>query len=175
MGHSPLRGAITAVLFLGRRHRLLATTGPPGSRRWSGPRIHALLSACAELSRSSAVLDPPSLLEFENAYLNRVLTRLFDPVHLVLPAGSHLPPSLDDVNNILKTVTAELNAVSFDGALSEAVAKNIGKTVQLFCVKAEGMSATEVGPSRLRPHGALPEPYRRNMELVNDLHLLLER
>jgi hypothetical protein len=45
-----------------------------------------------------------SLSAFENAYLSRSLSRLFDPINLVFPAGAQAPPSKDEVAGIVKTI-----------------------------------------------------------------------
>lgn len=106
-----------------------------------------------------------SLQPYEAAYLSKSLSRLFDPINLVFPLGGHNPPSSDELDSIIKTISrsagrccvcclkqnrpfclllericcgcSELNIASFDPSLSLAVAKNTAKTVQLFCVKSE--------------------------------------
>lgn len=105
-----------------------------------------------------------SLRPYEAAYLAKSLSRLFDPINLVFPAGGRNPPSSDELDSIIKTISrhvwppltsqghrqnpargsltspfvcSELNVASVDPDLSLAVAKNAAKTVQLFCVKCE--------------------------------------
>ena len=45
-----------------------------------------------------------SLAPFENAYLSRSLSRLFDPINLVLPSGARNPPSKEELSSIAKTI-----------------------------------------------------------------------
>uniref|UniRef100_A0A8D3E4S1 Conserved oligomeric Golgi complex subunit 5 n=1 Tax=Scophthalmus maximus TaxID=52904 RepID=A0A8D3E4S1_SCOMX len=78
-----------------------------------------------------------SLQPYEAAYLSKSLSRLFDPINLVFPMGGRNPPSSDEMDSIIKTISSELNVALVDPDLSLAVAKNAAKTVQLFCVKSE--------------------------------------
>ena len=45
-----------------------------------------------------------SLTPFENAYLSRSLSRLFDPINLVFPSGARNPPSKEELSSIAKTI-----------------------------------------------------------------------
>uniref|UniRef100_A0A8C7UMP2 Conserved oligomeric Golgi complex subunit 5 n=1 Tax=Oncorhynchus mykiss TaxID=8022 RepID=A0A8C7UMP2_ONCMY len=81
-----------------------------------------------------------SLQPYEAAYLSKSLSRLFDPINLVFPMGGRNPPSHDELDSIIKTITSELNVASVDTSLTLAVAKNAAKTVQLFCVKSEQLA-----------------------------------
>uniref|UniRef100_A0A7N6AXG1 Conserved oligomeric Golgi complex subunit 5 n=1 Tax=Anabas testudineus TaxID=64144 RepID=A0A7N6AXG1_ANATE len=81
-----------------------------------------------------------SLQPYEAAYLSKSLSRLFDPINLVFPMGGRNPPSSDELDSIIKTISSELNVASVDPNLSLAVAKNAAKTVQLFCVKSEQLA-----------------------------------
>ena len=45
-----------------------------------------------------------SLAPFENAYLSRSLSRLFDPINLVFPSGARNPPSKEELSSIAKTI-----------------------------------------------------------------------
>lgn len=46
-----------------------------------------------------------SIQAFETAYLQRSLSRLFDPINLVFPPGAKNPPSDDEVDAIVRTIT----------------------------------------------------------------------
>nr|KAG5691678.1 hypothetical protein BaRGS_014133 [Batillaria attramentaria] len=76
-----------------------------------------------------------SLGDFENAYLSRSLSRLFDPINLVFTSSTCDPPTTEEVENIVKTISSELHVSSVDTKLSITIAKNVSKTIQLFCVK----------------------------------------
>ncbi|KAF0029524.1 hypothetical protein F2P81_018629 [Scophthalmus maximus] len=107
-----------------------------------------------------------SLQPYEAAYLSKSLSRLFDPINLVFPMGGRNPPSSDEMDSIIKTISSELNVALVDPDLSLAVAKNAAKTVQLFCVKSEqlGEASQVIGP--------LTEGQRRNVAVVNSLYRL---
>ncbi len=46
-----------------------------------------------------------TLCQFENAYLSRSLSRLFDPINLVFASNTASPPTPDEVDNIVKTIS----------------------------------------------------------------------
>ncbi|KAM4712073.1 conserved oligomeric Golgi complex subunit 5 [Anableps anableps] len=111
-----------------------------------------------------------SLQLYEAAYLSKSLSRLFDPINLVFPMGGRNPPSNDELDSIIKTITSELNVASVDPNLSLAVAKNAAKTIQLFCVKSEQLLCTQGDASQVI--GPLTEGQRRNVAVVNSLYRL---
>ncbi|XP_062338833.1 conserved oligomeric Golgi complex subunit 5 isoform X1 [Osmerus eperlanus] len=111
-----------------------------------------------------------SLQPYEAAYLSKSLSRLFDPINLVFPMGGRNPPSNDELDSIIKTVSSELNVAAVDPSLSLAVAKNAAKTVQLFCVKSEQLLCTQGDASQVI--GPLTEGQRRNVAVVNSLYRL---
>ncbi|XP_060929239.1 conserved oligomeric Golgi complex subunit 5 [Limanda limanda] len=111
-----------------------------------------------------------SLQPYEAAYLSKSLSRLFDPINLVFPMGGRNPPSSDELDSIIKTISSELNVASVDPDLSLAVAKNAAKTVQLFCVKSEQLLSTQGDASQVI--GPLTEGQRRNVAVVNSLFRL---
>uniref|UniRef100_A0AAQ5X9Q4 Conserved oligomeric Golgi complex subunit 5 n=1 Tax=Amphiprion ocellaris TaxID=80972 RepID=A0AAQ5X9Q4_AMPOC len=92
-----------------------------------------------------------SLQPYEAAYLSKSLSRLFDPINLVFPMGGRNPPSNDELDSIIKTISSELNVASVDLNLSLAVAKNAAKTVQLFCVKSEQLAVQALMSSAVQP------------------------
>ncbi|XP_029318165.1 conserved oligomeric Golgi complex subunit 5 [Cottoperca gobio] len=111
-----------------------------------------------------------SLQPYEAAYLSKSLSRLFDPINLVFPMGGRNPPSNDELDSIIKTISSELNVASVDPNLSLAVSKNAAKTVQLFCVKSEQLLCTQGESSQVI--GPLTEGQRRNVAVVNSLYRL---
>ncbi|KAK0135037.1 Conserved oligomeric Golgi complex subunit 5 [Merluccius polli] len=111
-----------------------------------------------------------SLQPYEAAYLSKSLSRLFDPINLVFPAGGHAPPSPDELDSIIKTISSELGVASGDPDLTLAVAKNAAKTVQLFCVKSEQLLCTQGEASQVI--GPLTDGQRRNVAVVNSLFRL---
>lgn len=46
-----------------------------------------------------------SLQQYEAAYLSKSLSRLFDPINLVFPPGGRNPPSSDELDSIIKTIS----------------------------------------------------------------------
>jgi hypothetical protein len=45
-----------------------------------------------------------SLSSFQNAYLSRSLSRLFDPVNLMFSGGNEGLPSIDECDNLIKII-----------------------------------------------------------------------
>ncbi|XP_032895598.1 conserved oligomeric Golgi complex subunit 5 isoform X1 [Amblyraja radiata] len=111
-----------------------------------------------------------SLQFYESAYLSKSLSRLFDPINLVFPPGGRNPPSNDELDSIIKTITSEFNVASVDPNLSLAVAKNVAKTIHLFGVKSEQLLSTQGDASQVI--GPLTEGQRRNVAVVNSLYKL---
>lgn len=100
----------------------------------------------AGISSVKQIFDPETALRstlspFENAYLSRSLSRLFDPVNLMF-TGGEAPPTSDEVKAALRVVTSELNVASVDARLAATVARNVTKTIQLFVSKCEQMLST---------------------------------
>lgn len=46
-----------------------------------------------------------SLQPYEAAYLSKSLSRLFDPINLVFPMGGRNPPSADELDSIIRTIS----------------------------------------------------------------------
>uniref|UniRef100_A0A4W5L5L2 Conserved oligomeric Golgi complex subunit 5 n=1 Tax=Hucho hucho TaxID=62062 RepID=A0A4W5L5L2_9TELE len=110
-----------------------------------------------------------SLQPYEASYLSKSLSRLFDPINLV----------------IIKTITRYTptqTLFSTQTKFSEKKQKyyflhllfmslfNAAKTVQLFCVKSEQLLSTQGDASQVI--GPLTEGQRRNMAVVNSLYRL---
>ncbi|KAI3367018.1 hypothetical protein L3Q82_009650, partial [Scortum barcoo] len=49
-----------------------------------------------------------SLQPYEAAYLSKSLSRLFDPINLVFPMGGRNPPSNDELDSIIKTISRQV-------------------------------------------------------------------
>ncbi|KAK3767574.1 hypothetical protein RRG08_003835 [Elysia crispata] len=117
-----------------------------------------------------------TLTTFERAYLSRSLSRLFDPINLVFTSSASAAPTQEEVDNIVKTISSELNVSSVDIKLSVTVARNVAKTVKLFCVKSEQLLSTDGEASQVI--GPLTYGQSRNIGVVNTLfhfHLAVSR
>ncbi|GFR70305.1 conserved oligomeric Golgi complex subunit 5 [Elysia marginata] len=108
-----------------------------------------------------------TLATFERAYLSRSLSRLFDPINLVFISSASSAPTQEEVDNIVKTISSELNVSSVDAKLSVTVARNVAKTVKLFCVKSEQLLSTDGEASQVI--GPLTYGQTRNIGVVNTL------
>ncbi|XP_059152670.1 conserved oligomeric Golgi complex subunit 5-like [Physella acuta] len=108
-----------------------------------------------------------TLANFENSYLSRSLSRLFDPINLVFTSTTSNPPTPEEVENIVKTISSELNVSSVDTKLSVTVAKNVSKTVKLFAVKSEQLLSTDGEASQVI--GPPTNGQTRNVAVVNTL------
>ena len=71
-----------------------------------------------------------SLAPFENAYLSRSLSRLFDPINLVFPSGARNPPSKEELISIAKTIGRLVHR-----ALSAVALHSLLFSVTLVCHK----------------------------------------
>eukprot|EP00038_Savillea_parva_P031824 m.90780 g.90780 ORF g.90780 m.90780 type:complete len:789 (+) comp9879_c0_seq1:321-2687(+) len=114
-----------------------------------------------------------AIAPFERAYLSHSLNRMFDPVQLVFTAGSRTPPSVDEVVNICKTMTKELQVISSDARLSVPMARNVARTAKLYFVKTETMidavALTTMGEAT---DSATTANQLRNISLANRLDQL---
>ncbi|XP_048741093.2 conserved oligomeric Golgi complex subunit 5-like isoform X2 [Ostrea edulis] len=109
-----------------------------------------------------------TLTKFENAYLSKSLSRLFDPINLAFSTVN--PPTTQEVETIVKTISSELNVASVDAKLCITVAKNVAKTIQLFAVKSEQLLITDGEASQVI--GPSTQGQLRNVTMVNILYLL---
>ncbi|KAI5742805.1 hypothetical protein M8J77_011489 [Diaphorina citri] len=105
--------------------------------------------------------------QFENAYLSKSLARLLDAVHSMFASGV---PTSEQVDGFCRTVTSELGVSLIDEALSRAVARNIGKSVRLFCLKCEQSIAFGEDATQLIDN--LTTNQQLNISLANTVFLL---
>lgn len=68
--------------------------------------LYICLYLCVASSPEKALKD--SLQPYEAAYLSKSLSRLFDPINLVFPLGGHNPPSSDELDSIIKTISRQV-------------------------------------------------------------------
>ncbi|XP_023932212.1 conserved oligomeric Golgi complex subunit 5 [Lingula anatina] len=111
-----------------------------------------------------------SLSTFETAYISRSLSRLFDPINLVFSGSTFYPPTAEEVDSIVKTISSELNVASVDNGLSVTIARNVAKTVKLFAVKCEQLVCTDGEASQVISPST--EGQGRNAAVVNTLFQL---
>ncbi|KAL4226453.1 Conserved oligomeric Golgi complex subunit [Mactra antiquata] len=111
-----------------------------------------------------------TLATFETAYLSRSLSRLFDPINLAFSTATFNPPTSEEVDSIVKTISSELNVASVDKKLCVTVAKNVAKTVKMFCVKSEQLVCTDGEGSQVI--GPPTQGQTRNANVVNTLYHL---
>merc|ERR1719342_882621 len=104
-----------------------------------------------------------SLIQFENAYLARSLSRLFDPVNLMF-GGSGIP-SVEEVKNLFSVMASEISIATVEERLLISVTRNICKAVSLFCVKCEGCVDSEASQVIGQPTTA----QLQNVGIVNTL------
>jgi len=107
---------------------------------------------------------------YENQYLSRSLSRLFDSVNLVFPDDSPTVPANDDLQSILKTITSELHVASVDKHLLVHVCKNVLKTIQLYTTKCEEMLITSTDSGQLT--GQRTSAQIQNASIVNSIYIL---
>ncbi|KAK3101950.1 hypothetical protein FSP39_007576 [Pinctada imbricata] len=111
-----------------------------------------------------------TLSKFETAYLSKSLSRLFDPINLVFSKDNMEPPTPQEVDSIVKTMSSEMNVASVDTKLCITVSKNVAKTIKLFTVKSEQLLATDGEASQVI--GPPTQGQTRNCAVVNTLFSL---
>ncbi|XP_046635816.1 conserved oligomeric Golgi complex subunit 5-like [Daphnia pulicaria] len=110
-----------------------------------------------------------SLATFQNAYLSRSLSRLFDPVNLMFSSGGNEGlPSTDECDNLIKIIQSELTVSLVDIKLGQLVTKNVTKTIQMMAVKAEQLLISDGEASQVI--GPPTAAQRTNAGAVNLLH-----
>ncbi|CAB3366263.1 Hypothetical predicted protein [Cloeon dipterum] len=106
---------------------------------------------------------------FENAYLARSMSRLFDPVNNMFSAEDGIP-SHDNIDSILRTVLDELSVSMVESHLNKVVASNVANTIKLFCTKCEQQIVT--GSDAVQFIEAPTTGQLLNASLVDILHYL---
>uniref|UniRef100_T1JT49 Conserved oligomeric Golgi complex subunit 5 n=1 Tax=Tetranychus urticae TaxID=32264 RepID=T1JT49_TETUR len=134
-------------------------------------------------SMMRSVLHP-----FESAYLSRSLSLLFDAVNIIfmdtkesLTSSSNSLtnvrevslPTKEDIDSLVKTLSAEMNVANLDPELSQAVAKNIGKSVQMFLVKCEKLICVEGDATQVI--GPATKSQQCNATIVHRLELFKQQ
>ena len=113
-----------------------------------------------------------SLSQFENAYLARSLSRLFDPINLMFGGSAGAGQlSAEEVDTVVTVISSELAIASVDPRLVAAVTRNIAKAVALFCVKCEGCVDSEASQVIGQPSPA----QLQNIRIVNTMAAFSEK
>ena len=113
-----------------------------------------------------------SLSQFENAYLARSLSRLFDPINLMFGGSAGAEQlSAEEVDTVVTVISSELAIASVDPRLVAAVTRNIAKAVALFCVKCEGCVDSEASQVIGQPSPA----QLQNISIVNTMAAFSEK
>lgn len=113
-------------------------------------------------------LERELIVQFENAYLSRSVSRLLDPVDLMF--SENKAPTHENVDGLVRTITSELSVSLVDETLSKTVSKNIGKAVRLFCIKCEQLIAT--GGDATQVIDIPSQAQSLNAAIANILHYL---
>lgn len=116
-----------------------------------------------------------SLSAFQNAYLSRSLSRLFDPVNIMF-SGNGTVPSSEECDSLIKTMLrfdwsknvhvslalndwlfcSELVVSLVDVKLCHLVTKNVTKTIQMMAVKSEQLIVSDGEASQVIGIAILP-------------------
>jgi len=86
-------------------------------------------------------------IDLENAYLNRSLSHLFDPINLIFSQSGFSDKQINraDIDTFIKGIQTQLQTLQYDmklssqssGAFSEKVVANICKSIQMYANKSE--------------------------------------
>ena len=147
------------ALFVGNGR----TTGATQSSNSSEIKIGFLEAEGSPLDALKVSLHP-----FEDAYISRSLSRLFDPVNLVFPSGAQSVPSTEDLKQIQKQISNELNVAAVDERLMILVTNNVAKTIKLYIEKCGRILVATADAAQLS--GDLTTAQIRNVAIVNSLH-----
>eukprot|EP01147_Barroeca_monosierra_P002930 gene2930-5735_t len=116
------------------------------------------------------------LQPFEHAYITASLSRMFDPVNRMFPDVGAVPPTPDDISDMVKTVIGEVMAALSEQQLLISVSRNVLKTAEWFCIKSEHLQATDVTAIDVTMKASVS--MKRNIALINQawqLHLELQQ
>ncbi|KAF8556095.1 hypothetical protein OG21DRAFT_1506874 [Imleria badia] len=80
---------------------------------------------------------------FEALYVSRSSTRMNEAVAQAFSGGSRAPPGANEGNNIVRTVTNELDSARFDPLLVHVVAKNAATSLESVAIKADGLVVSD--------------------------------
>uniref|UniRef100_A0A1I8GMW3 Conserved oligomeric Golgi complex subunit 5 n=1 Tax=Macrostomum lignano TaxID=282301 RepID=A0A1I8GMW3_9PLAT len=112
-----------------------------------------LLKSANDLSTRLAAVDEElpllgraHLASFEAAYLS---SRLFDPVDAMFSGGQKSLNSEIEIRRIVEAMTSELTFTQVDQDLLLKIAKNVVKTVQFVCRKAEATRVADATASQV--------------------------
>ncbi|CAG8508079.1 745_t:CDS:10 [Ambispora leptoticha] len=116
-----------------------------------------------------------SISSFESGYLTRSVTRMYEPINSTFSTGLlRSSPSKNDISNIVKIMSSELENAKADTQLMKSVAKNIIKALNHACVKAESMSANDPSAYQVSGNGPATFSQNSNFELVNAIYFLYQ-
>ncbi|XP_059471594.1 conserved oligomeric Golgi complex subunit 5 [Neocloeon triangulifer] len=124
-------------------------------------------SLFASGSAQQYTLNRKVVNSFENAYLARSMSRLFDPVNNMFTTEDGIP-SHDSIDNLLRTVLNELTVSMVDSHLNKVVASNVANTIKLLCTKCEHQAVT--GTDAIQFIEAPTSGQLLNASLVDILH-----
>ncbi|KAG9300036.1 hypothetical protein G9A89_018313 [Geosiphon pyriformis] len=128
-----------------------------------------------EFKSQAYVVMLHSISNFELGYLSRSLTRLYEPINSGFTAGLLRSwPSKNDITNVVKAISSELDDAQVGSQLTKSIAKNVAKALNYCCNKAEAMAASD--PSSYQISGISPATSSQNInfELVGAIYLLYQ-
>ncbi|GAV08624.1 hypothetical protein RvY_18289 [Ramazzottius varieornatus] len=105
-----------------------------------------------------------SIKPFEELFVSRSLSRLLDPVNIVIADNSALPTD-EDLNGIYRAVTMEISICSVDQVLASLCLRNVSKTLRTAFVKLEGLIATDGEATQVT--GNISSKQQTNFKIVN--------
>lgn len=115
--------------------------------------------------------DRKVLQKYENSYLSSSLTHLLDPTQAMFNnLETHHIPTHDQIDSLIRIITSELSVALIEEHLSNRVAKNVSKCINMFAVKTE--QQLETGPEAIQVINNLNSGQQKNLQLANSLHYL---
>ncbi|KAI8388643.1 Golgi transport complex subunit 5-domain-containing protein [Radiomyces spectabilis] len=108
---------------------------------------------------------------FESGFLARSLTRMHDTINATFPAHgglSRTAPGRQSILTITRVIEHELETAAFEPHLAQAVARNVVKTLNMFCAKCEALIPnTDQSVYTATQNNTIFMSLSRKIELIN--------
>lgn len=114
-----------------------------------------------------------ALTHIENAYLQRSLSKMFDPINTSFSGGGK-PLSQNAAGNILRIFASELEVASFDHNLVKSAARLVAKSLSLLCVSSEKLVASDSNGFFITDFSTLSHAQALNIDIANSVFVVYD-
>ncbi|CAG8434805.1 11763_t:CDS:10 [Ambispora gerdemannii] len=132
-------------------------------------------SKAGEFQSQAYLVMLHSISSYETGYSARSVTRMYEPINSAFTTGLlRSSPSKNDISNIVKIISSELENAKVDPQLMKTIAKNIIKSLNHACGKAESMSSNDPSAYQVSGNGPITFSQNSNFELVSAIYFLYQ-